>query len=84
MKVKKVVEKWEIYDEEEEAAKSKEEARKLVSQRFHKLIYVFGKKKVSEIMLTKKLWDYTIEVKKEFVPKKGRMYLLLREEREEV
>ena len=31
MKVKKVVEKQEIWNEEEEAAKSKEEAKKLAS-----------------------------------------------------
>jgi len=46
MEVKKVAEK--------EAAKSEEDARKLVSQRFHKWIHVF-RKKVSEKMLTKKL-----------------------------
>jgi len=32
-------------------------------------------------MLTKKLWHYTIEVKKEFVPRKEKIYLLSREER---
>jgi len=31
MKVKKVVEKWEIWNDEEKAAKSEEEAKKLVS-----------------------------------------------------
>ena len=51
IKVKKVVEKQEIQDKEKKAAKSKEEAEKLVSQRFYKQIYVFGKK-VSERMLT--------------------------------
>ena len=55
MKVKQIAEKWKIWNEEEEkVAKSKEEAKKLVSQRFHKWIYVFGKK-VSERMLMKKL-----------------------------
>ena len=44
MEVKKVAKKWEIWNEEEETAKSEEEAKKLVSQRFHKQIYVFGKK----------------------------------------
>jgi len=33
---------------------------------------------------TKKLWDYTIDIKEGFVPRKGKMYLLSREEREEV
>ena len=48
----KITEEWEILDEEEEATKSKEEAKKLVSQRFHKWIHVFGKK-ASERMLKK-------------------------------
>ena len=36
MKVKKVTKEWEIWDEIDEAAKSKEEAEKLVPQRFYK------------------------------------------------
>jgi len=35
-------------------------------------------------MLTRKLWDHTIDMKEEFVPRKGKVYLLSREEREEV
>ena len=35
-------------------------------------------------MLMKKLWDHAIEVKEEYVLKKGKMYSLLREERGEV
>ena len=35
-------------------------------------------------MLTKKVWNHVIEVKKGFVPRKGKVYLLSREEREEV
>jgi len=35
-------------------------------------------------MPTRKLWDHAIEMKEDFVPRKGRVYLLLREEREEV
>ena len=35
-------------------------------------------------MPTKKLWDYTIDLKKGFALKKGKVYLLSREEREEV
>jgi len=35
-------------------------------------------------MLIRKLWDHVIETKKVFVPKKRKMYLLLREEREEM
>ena len=54
VEIKKVVEEQEIWDEEEEAAKFEEEAKKLVSQRFYKQIHVFGKK-VSKRMLMKKL-----------------------------
>ena len=54
MKVKKVTEEWEIWDKEEEAAKSEVEARKLVPEQFHKWIKVFGKKQ-SERMSTQKI-----------------------------
>ena len=53
IEIKMVVEKYEIWDEEK-VAKFEEEAKKLVSQRFHKNIYIF-KKKASESMLTKKV-----------------------------
>jgi len=36
MEVRKVAEEWEIWDEEEEVAKLKEEARKQVLEKFHK------------------------------------------------
>jgi len=35
-------------------------------------------------MPTRKLWDHAIDTKEGFVLRKGKMYLLLREEREEV
>jgi len=35
-------------------------------------------------MLTKKVWDYAIELKKGFVLRKKKVYLLSREERGEV
>ena len=44
---------------------------------------MFGKKQ-SERMPTRKLWDYAIDVKEGFVLRKRKMYLLLREEREEM
>ena len=37
-----------------------------------------------EKMPTRKLWDYAIELKEGFVPKKEKVYLLSREEKEEV
>jgi len=36
MEVNKITKEWKILDEEEKAAKSKEETKKLVSQKFHK------------------------------------------------
>ena len=35
-------------------------------------------------MLMRKLWNHVIEVKKGFVPRKGKVYLLLRKKRKEV
>ena len=55
----------------------------MVLKKFHQWIKVVGKKQ-SERMPTRKVWDHVIEVKEGFVPRKGKVYLLLREEREEV
>ena len=44
IEVKKVAEEWEIWNKKEEVAKSEAEARKLVPEKFHKWIKVFGKK----------------------------------------
>ena len=71
------------WDKEEEAAKSEVEARRLVLEKFHRWIKVFGKKQ-SERMPTRKLWDHVIDVKEGFMPQKGKVYPLSREEREEV
>ena len=83
MEVKRVAEEWEIWDEEEEVAKSEVEAKKLVPEKFHKWIKIFGKKQ-SERMPTRKVWDHAIDVKEEFVPRKEKVYPLSREEKEEV
>ena len=64
-------------------AKSEEEVRKLVLECFHKWIQVFGKK-TNKQMPIRKLWDHAIDVKEGFVSKKGKVYLLSREERKEV
>jgi len=77
VEVRKVAEEWEIWDEEEEAAK------KLVLEKFHEWIKVFGKKQLKR-MPTRKLWDYVIDVREGFIPRKGKVYPLSREEREEV
>ena len=83
IKVRKVAEEWEIWDEEEEVARSEVEAKELVPEKFHKWIKVFGKKQ-SERMLTRKVWDHAIDIKEGFVPRKGKVYLLSREERKKV
>ena len=83
MEVKRMAEEWEIWDEEEEAAKSEADAKRLVLEKFHKWIKVFGKKQL-ERMPTRKIWDHVIDMKEEFVLRKGKVYLLSREEREEV
>ena len=80
MEVKIVAEEQEIWDEQEKTAKCEKEVKKVVLQRFYKQIYIFGKK-ASERMPTKKLQDHAIEVKEGFVLRKGKVYLLLREER---
>ena len=77
------MEEWEIWDKEEEAAKSEAEAKKMVSKKFHPWIKVFGKKQL-ERMPMRKVWNLMIKVKERFVLRKGKVYLLSREEREEV
>ena len=49
VEVKRIAEEWEIWDEEEEAARSEAEAKKLVLEKFHKWIKVFGKKQLERI-----------------------------------
>ena len=83
VEVRKVAEEWEIWDEEEEAAKSEAEAKKLVLEKFHRWIKMFGKKQLERIP-TRKVWDHAIDVKEGFMPRKGKVYPLSREEREEV
>jgi len=73
MEVKKVAEEWGIWDEEEEAARLEEEAKKMVPEKFHLWIKIFGKKQ-SERMPIRKVWDHAIKVKKRFVPRKGKVY----------
>jgi len=61
----------------------REKVRKMVSQRFHKWLKVFEKTE-SERILVRKPWDHAINLRENFVPRKGRIYLMLREEKEEV
>ena len=83
MEVRKVVEEQEIWNKEEKVAKSEVETKKLVIEKFYKWIHVFRKKQ-SERMPTRELWDHIINMKKGFVLRKEKIYLLSREERKKV
>jgi len=70
-------------EEEEEDLIELRAIDEMVPKQFHKYLKVFEKKE-SERMLTRKAWDHTIDLRKGFVPKKGKIYPLSRVEREEV
>jgi len=70
-------------EEEEEDLIELRTIEEMVPQRFHKYLKVFEKKD-SERMLMRKAWDHVIDLREGFVPKKGKIYLLSRVEREEV
>ena len=53
IEVKRIAEEWEIWDEEEEAVKSEAEAKKLVPEKFHRWIKVFGKKQLERMPIWK-------------------------------
>ena len=55
----------------------------MVPRRFLKWKKVFGKVE-SERMLTRKVLDHAIDLKETFKLQKGRIYLLFKNEREEV
>jgi len=55
----------------------------MVPRRFLKWKKVFGKME-SKKMLTRKIWDYAIDLKEMFKPQKRKIYLLSKNEREEV
>ena len=69
MEIKKVVKKWEIWDDKEKVARLEEKLKKLVLEQFYKLIKVF-EKIVSEKMLMRKMWDHMIDLEEGFVPRK--------------
>jgi len=84
-----VKEEMEIARMVEEKQEEKEDlieirtVEELVSERFHKYLKVFEMKE-SERMPTRKTWDYAIDLKEVFVPKKRKIYPLSRIEREKV
>ena len=60
-----------------------EKVKKLVPEKFHRWNKAFGKKQLKR-MPTQKIWNHAIDTKEGFVLRKGKMYLLSRDEREEV
>ena len=80
--------RWAIDDKKDWGKEKKVEAdhkkiEKIVPQKFLKWKKVFGKVEL-ERMLTRKIWDHTIDLKEMFKPKKRRIYPLSKNEREEV
>ena len=61
----------------------REKVRKMVLQRFYKQLKVFEKME-SERIPVRKPQDHAINLREDFVPREGRTYLMLREEKEKV
>ena len=68
---------------EKEVETDYKKIKKIVPQKFLKWRKIFGKIE-SEKMLTRKIWDYTIDLKEVLKSRKGRIYLLSKNKREEV
>jgi len=82
-KVKMIERIMEEKEEEEEDLIELRATDEMVPRWFHKYLKMFEKKDL-ERMPTRKVWDHVIDLREGFVPKKGKIYLLLRIEREEV
>ena len=80
MEMARVIEKKK---EEEEDLIEIRMVEEMVPRQFHKYLKVFEKKE-SERMPIRKTWDHAIDLREGFVPKKEKIYLLSRIEREEV
>ena len=55
----------------------------IVFKRFYKYLKIFGKKKLEKILM-KKTWDYIIDIKEGFIPKKRKIYSFLRIEKKKI
>jgi len=66
-----------------EEMKMEKSVEDMVPTRFHKYLSVF-KKKESEHLPLRKLWDHTIETKSGFQLKRSKVYALSPKEQEEV
>ena len=77
---------WKMLMEEKfdnEVELDREKVRKMVPPRFHKWLKVFEKAELERI-LVRKPWDHAINLRENFIPRKRRTYLILREEKEKV
>ena len=73
--------KWIIEEKfDKEVKLDKEKVRKIMPQKFYKWLKVFEKVK-SERMPVRKPWDYVINLREDYMSKKGRTYLMLREKK---
>ena len=52
----------------------------MMPQRFYKQLKVFRKAELKRIPV-RKPWNHAINLRKDFIPKKGRTYLILREKK---
>jgi len=82
------IDRWVIDDKEdwgreEEIKEDHRKIEEMVLKRFLKWRKVFGKVE-SERMLTRKIWDHAIDLKEMFRPRKGKIYSLSKNKREEV
>ena len=87
IKKEKIV-RWAIDDKEdwgreEEIKEDHRKIKEMVPRKFLKWKKVFGKVEL-ERMPTRKVWDHAIDLKETFKPRKGRIYSLSKNEREEV
>jgi len=77
---------WEWTIEEKfnkEIKLDREKVREIVPQKFHKWLKVFGKVEL-ERMLMRKPWNHAINLKEDFILRKGRTYLMSRQKKEKV
>jgi len=68
---------------EEEVKADHRKIEEIVPQKFLRWRKILGKME-SERMPTRKIWNHAIDLKKMFKPRKGRIYPLSKDEREEV
>ena len=78
-----VIDDKEDWGKEKEMEEDHRKIEEMVPKKFLRWKKVFGKVE-SERMLTRKIWDHAIDLKETFKPWKGKIYLLSKNEREEV